>query len=123
MQAQIKELHKDRFFKSVHDGIRSKLHHLVSDVPAAQKPKFFKLVEAAVRAEEWILQTKKKIEHTKDAKATTFILRTPWKLKSLAVKLADIGFEFPDDSEHECAHDEDEDVSSAEDAIKGDLME
>ena len=38
-------------------------------------------------------------------------------------KLADIGFEFQDDSEQECAHDEDEDVSSAEDAIKGDLME
>ena len=44
-------------------------------------------------------------------------------LRPLPSKLADIGFEFPDDSEHECAHDEDEDMSSAEDAIEGDLME
>ena len=38
------------------------------------------------------------------------------------VKLADIGFEFPDNSKQECSHDEDEDVCSAEDATKGDLM-
>ena len=41
---------------------------------------------------------------------------------SLPAKFADIGFEFPDDSEHKCAHDEDEDVSSAEDVIEGDLI-
>ena len=107
----------------MHTGIRSELHHLISNIPATWKPKFFKLVEAAFRAEEWILRTKKKVKCTRDAKATTFIPRTPWKLKSLAANLADIGFEFPDDSEHECAHDEDEDVSSAQDAIEGDLME
>ena len=107
----------------MHDGIHSKLPHLISNVPAAQEPKFFKLVEATVRAEKWILQTKKKVECTKDAKATTFIPRTLWKPKSLVAKLADIGFESPDDSENECAHDEDEDMSSAEDAMEGDLME
>ena len=107
----------------MHDGICSELHHLISNIPSTQKPKFFKLVEAAVRAEELILQTKKKVKCTKDAKTTTFIPRVPWKPKSLAAKLADIGFEFPDNSEHDCAHNEDEDVSSAEDAIEGDLME
>ena len=59
----------------------------------------------------------------KDAKVTTFIPRTPWKLKSLTAKLADIGFEFPEDSENECVYDEDQDLPSAEDVIGGDLME
>ena len=59
----------------------------------------------------------------KDDKANIFIPRTPWKLKSLVAKLADIGLEFPDNSENECAHNEDEDESSAEGAIEGDLME
>ena len=107
----------------MHDGICSELHHLISDVPATQRLKFFKLVEAAVRAEEWILQTKKKVECTKDAKASIVIPRTLWNPKSLAIKLADIGFELPDDSQHECAHHENEDVFSAEDAIEGNLME
>ena len=95
----------------MHDGIHSKL---ISDAPATQKLKCFKLVEAAVRTEE---------KCTNDAKATTFIPRTPWKLKPLVAKLADLGFEFPNDSKHECAHDEDEDVPSAKDVIEGDLME
>ena len=106
----------------MHYGIHSELHYLISDVPVAKKLKFFKLVEAAVRAEEHILQMKKKVECTKDAKATTFIPRTPWKPKSLAGKLVDIGLEFPDNSENEFLPDEDEDVSAAEDAVDEDLL-
>ena len=114
--AQIKELHRDRFFKCMHNGIRSELHHLISNIPAAKKPKFFKLVEAAVRAEEWILWMKKRVKCMKDAKATTFIPQAPWKPKSL-------GLEFPNNSENECMLDKDEDVSPTEDAIGEDLLE
>ena len=119
---QIEELHQDQFFESMHNGICSELHHLISNVLVAKKPKFFKVVEAAVRTEEHILQMKKKVKCTKDAKITTCIPRTPWKPKSLAAKLADIGLEFPDDSENEFMLDEDEDVSTAEDAVDEDLL-
>ena len=122
MHAQIEELCRDRFFKSMHDGIHSELHDLISDFPAAKKPKFFKLVESAVKVKGHILQTKKKVEHTKEAKATTFISKTPWKPKSLAAKLADVGLEFPDDSENEFVPDEDEDMSAVEDVVDEDLL-
>ena len=123
MQAQIEELCRDRFFKSMHDGIHSELHHLISDVPAAKKLKFFKLVEGTVTPEEQILQTKKKIECRKDTKATTFIPQTPWKPKSLAAKLADIGLEFSDDSKNEFMSDKNKDTSITEDAVDEDLLE
>ena len=65
---------------------------------------------------------KKKVEHTKDAKEATFILQIPWKPKSLAVKLVDIGLEFPDDSESEFIPEKDEDVSTVKDAVDEDLL-
>ena len=82
----------------------------MSEIPAAKKSKFFKLVETTVRAEEQILWMQK-VKCTKNAKATTFIFWAPWKPKSLAVKLAEVGLEFSDDSWSECELNEDEDVS------------
>ena len=84
--AQIEELCRDQFFERVHDGTSSEFHHLISDVPAAKKPKFFKLVEAAVKSRRMHLLNKEESQAYKRCQGYYLHTQNPLETQVLSSK-------------------------------------
>ena len=74
-----------------------------------------------MRAEEQIQWLQKKNDHLKDAKANSFILHMLLKPKTIAVKLADIRIELPE--ELAAGDGFNGDITAKEEAIDEDLAE